>query len=397
MENAKIRSIQFIDTYFPLVDGVIQTVHNYATIMNKTGSCMVIHPDQKRDFDYSTLEYTVYTAKSSHIINVAEYPWPTPNKDKVLKDLLEKYNADIFHVHSPFQMSRFATSYGKKAKIPCVATFHSKYYDDALHITGSKILAEIVKKYVVESFNRADSVWACSEGTANTLRSYGFKKPIFVMDNGSSMEIPQEERIVLKEKAKKELDFDETKHNILFIGHLIWHKNIKLVLDTFKKLCNESDDYRLMIIGEGYNGEEIRKYADELSFGDSQLRFTGKISDRQLLAGAILNSDLLFFPSVYDNSPLVVRESASLGTPSLLTEGSNSAEVIRKDVSGFCAKENVDAMYEEIKKIFADPELLANVSKQAEIMIPKTWKQIVSLVTDKYTEIIEKYRFDNKL
>ena len=39
-----IRSAQFNDTYFPIVDGVVQTVHNYAEHMNRTAYTCVVTP-----------------------------------------------------------------------------------------------------------------------------------------------------------------------------------------------------------------------------------------------------------------------------------------------------------------------------------------------------------------
>ena len=144
------------------------------------------------------------------------------------------------------------------------------------------------------------------------------------------------------------------------------------------------------------DGAAIRKYADEQNFKDGHVNFVGKISDREVLQGLYLSSDLLFFPSVYDNSPLVVREAASMGVPSLLTEGSNAAEAVQKDVSGFTAKENKVAMFREILRIFGTPGLLERVSDGALRHVAKTWKEIVPLVQDKYAEIIEEYRFKHK-
>ena len=245
-------------------------------------------------------------------------------------------------------------------------------------------------------YNSVDSVWSCSEGTADTLRSYGYKGDIFVMDNGSSMTYP-DNADELKERAKKQFGLPENKNVLLFVGHQIWHKNLKLILDTFRLLCDQSDDYLLVIVGDGYDGEKIKKYADSLSFPDGAARFVGKITDKELIQGMYLNAGILFFPSVYDNSPLVVREAASLGVPSLLTEGSNAAEAVVKDFSGFTAAENKVAMYSEIVKIFSDQQRLKEIGENAKRTIPKTWEQIVVRVQEQYAEIIEKYNFEHKL
>lgn len=388
-----IRSAQFIDTYFPIVDGVVQTVHNYAEYMNRSAySCVVTPKPLKKEFDDTTLSYDVLRSSAVNV-PIAEYSMATPRFDGKLKEALAERQLDIFHIHSPFFEGTFASSFAKKLGIPSVATFHSKYYDDVVHITGSKTIAKIVTKKIVRFFNSVDCVWACSNGTADTLRSYGFAGDIFVMDNGTTYKAPEDPE-ALRKKAADTFGIPSDKKILLFVGHQIWHKNLKLILDTFKMLSEHSDDYRLLIVGNGYDAEKIRAYSDSLSFPEGYVRFLGKIMDRELLQGVYLNADLFFFPSVYDNSPLVVREAASLGVPSLLTEGSNAAEAVEKNISGFTAAENKVAMYGEILRIFGTQGLLQSASEGARKYVAKTWDELIPQVQEKYAEIIEKYNYE---
>ena len=390
----KIRSVQFLDTYYPIVDGVVTTVHNYAELMNRSAYSCVVTPRPMLPYDDSDKSYEIFRT-SSLKIPVAEYAIPMPKVDSRIRKVLRNRRPDIFHAHSPFMEGAFAASFAKQLGIPCVATFHSKYYDDAINITGSKAIAKIVAAKVVRFYNSVDSVWACSAGTADTLRSYGYRGDITVMDNGTTFEMPKDPD-KLRQKAAEAFKIPQGKHILLFVGHQIWHKNLKLILDTFKLLDDHSDDYRLFIVGNGYDGEAIRKYADDQNYKDGHVNFVGKISDREVLSGLYLSADLLFFPSVYDNSPLVVREAASMGVPSLLTEGSNAAEAVVKNVTGFTAQENKVAMYREILHIFGTPGLLEKVSDGALRQVAKTWKEIVPQVQEKYAEILEEYRFTHQ-
>ena len=395
MNPSDIRSAQFLDNYYPVVDGVVTVVHNYARLMNESAySCVVVPRPLKRDFDDSGLGYDVFRTNAINF-PVAEYSLPAPKLDNKVKAFLNNRNLDIFHAHSPFTEGTFAASYAKRLGIPSVATFHSKYYDDAMHITGSKVIANIVKRKVARFYSTVDSVWACSNGTADTLRSYGYRGEIFVMDNGTTFTMP-ENPDELRQKAAAAYKIPQDKKIILFVGHQIWHKNLKLVLDTFKLLDQHSDDYRLFIVGSGYDADEIRKYADSQDFRDGHVYFVGKILDREVLSGLYLSADLFFFPSVYDNSPLVVREAASMGVPSLLTVGSNAAEAVVKDVSGFTAEENKVAMFREILRIFGTEGLLEKAGENARRMVARTWEEIVPTVQEKYAEIIEEYRFKHR-
>ena len=90
-----------------------------------------------------------------------------------------------------------------------------------------------------------------------------------------------------------------------------------------------------------------------------------------------------------------MREAASLGVPSLLTEGSNAAEAVKKNVSGFTAAENKVAMYGEILRIFGTEGLLKSAGEGAKKYVAKTWDELIPQVQEKYAEIIEKYRYEH--
>lgn len=396
MDPMKIRSVQFIDTYFPIVDGVSQTVHHYALEMNRGAGCAVVCPAAKNPYDDSALPYPVIRTRKLPV-PLTEYPVGWPGGDRRSFSAVRELAPQILHAHSPFTTGNFAIKCGKKLGIPVVSTFHSKYYDDAMNITHSRLAANVVVREVVRHFNRADAVWACSNGTAETLRSYGYKGDIFVMDNGTTMQIPTAKLPALRAEAAQRLALPADKHVCLFVGHLIRHKNLPLILDTFRLLCNESDDYRMVIVGDGYDEESVKKYAEKLGLlAGGQVLFPGRINDRETLAGVYLNAGLFFFPSVYDNAPLVVREAATFGIPALLTEGSNAAEAVTKDVSGFTAKETAADMAREIRRIFETPGLLSKVGQQAKLTIPKSFAEVTARVREQYADVIERYHAKRK-
>ena len=103
MQNpAEIRSVQFNDIYFPIVDGVVQTVHQYADLMNRTGKTCVVTPRaMKKEYDDATLGYEVYRTPLIGL-PIAEYGMPAPRLDRKLKQWIAQRNPQIFHAHSPF-------------------------------------------------------------------------------------------------------------------------------------------------------------------------------------------------------------------------------------------------------------------------------------------------------
>ncbi len=380
-----LRSAQFIDNYFPVIDGVTETVHEYARHMDAVVVCPAMERryTEKHDFTYKVL--TPATIR----IPFSRYASAVPRLDRRLAGAVAWGKPEIFHIHSPSLLGQYAAGLGKKTGIPVVATFHSKYYDAVLEFTKSRRLAKIVTDRIVRLYESCDEVWACSEETGETLRSYGFRGPYYVMPNGTDTSFPADAP-ALKERAAETFRLPQEKHILLFVGQQIWYKNQRLILDAFRMVCDRSGDYFLVMAGSGKDEKEIGRYAASLNLTDRQICFTGLVSDRELLSGLYLNADLLFFPSVFDNAPLVLREAAVLGVPTLATEGSNAAGAIRKNVNGFTAEATPQAMSGEILRIFTEEDP-AQTGRVAQETIPVSWEKVAELVQARYLEVKGRY------
>ena len=63
-ESGSLHPVEFIDNYFPVIDGVTETVHEYALHMNATVVCPAMESRylEKHDFPYPVL--TALTARA---------------------------------------------------------------------------------------------------------------------------------------------------------------------------------------------------------------------------------------------------------------------------------------------------------------------------------------------
>ncbi len=381
-ESRVLHPIQFIDNFFPVIDGVTETVHQYAQRMEGAVVCPAMEGRylEKHDFPYPVLPSATLRVPFSR------YACAVPAVDRKLPSAIAAVRPDVFHAHSPSLLGKYAVSLGKKMNLPVVATFHSKYYDAILEFTKSRVIARAVTARIVAFFESCDEVWACSGETGETLRSYGYRKPYFVMPNGTDASFP-DNAAELKERAAAFLKLPAGKHVLLFVGQQIWYKNQRLILDTLRLLKDRGGGYVLVMAGSGKDEQDIRRYAASLGLTGEDVLFTGLVSDRELLRGIYLNADLLFFPSVFDNAPLVLREAAVLGVPTLATEGSNAAGAIVKNVNGFTAAADPQAMSQEIERIFADGKI-REVGQKARETIPLPWERLIPMVTERYRTVI---------
>ncbi len=389
-EKNKLHFVQYCDDFYPQIDGVIKVVNNYSKYLNQMGMCKVVVPRYKKNpYDDSVFSYEVLR-RPTQSIYINKFEIPLPRSSRSITKSIKDFDADIYHVHSPFFIGHYALKLSRRYKIPLVATFHSQFKEDIMSITHSKLITKLILGYIVRFFNRCDEVWTPSKKSADTLQSYGFKKDIIVMENGTDFSFPNNLDVVRKE-ALETFKIDVSKKNLLYVGQLRYVKNIKLILNTVKELIQEDPSYHLYLAGEGCDEKSMREFVTKNNM-DSNVHFVGKIANIRLLQGLYSVCDLFFFPSTYDNSSIVVREASVMRLPSLMTIGSNVAEPFIDGENGFLAEENVDAMKAKILDAFADKQKLKAVGIRASETIPISFKTMSERTLERYKVVIKNYQ-----
>ena len=137
----KINIGLFIDTFYPMIDGVILVVDNYAKRLSKYANVFVFAPriPHKR-YDDSVFNYKVIRCRSMDV-SFVDYSLPLPDFDIKFKKELEKCDLDIVHIHSPATLGRIGVNYAIRHNIPVVATMHSQYKQDFMRATKSKYIS----------------------------------------------------------------------------------------------------------------------------------------------------------------------------------------------------------------------------------------------------------------
>ncbi len=178
---------------------------------------------------------------------------------------------------------------------------------------------------------------------------------------------------------------------LLFVGQMNWKKNILKILEAASLLKKDGVKFNLIMAGKGPHEDEIREKIRELGI-EEDTYIVGHVLREDLLMGLYMLADLFVFPSIYDNGPMVVREAANAGTPSIVTRGSSAAEGIDDMVNGFYCEDDSASICEVIKKAFADREGTRRIGEQAKDTIPVAWDEIIDTVLDRYQYLIEKHK-----
>ena len=237
---------------------------------------------------------------------------------------------------------------------------------------------------MVSIYNNCDEVWAVNDKTADVLRQYGYRGPIITMPNGTD---PQSVSDETYRRVLARWSLRDGVSTLLFVGQMDFKKNPHLILRACALLRDQGEDFRLVMAGAGQDLERLKALAASLNLQDRVL-FTGFVGDREEILSLYRRADLLVFPSVYDNAPMVVREAAAMGTPALLVRGSCSAEGVTHGDNGFLCEADPASIASGIME--ALPRA-ARAGARARDTIPIPWALLMEQVLERYRRLIARH------
>ncbi|MDR3184561.1 MAG: glycosyltransferase [Prevotellaceae bacterium] len=376
----------FNDSYPPIMDGVALTVQNYAYWLHrKNQPVCVVTPKTPEYVDEAT--YPVYRYASLPLLGRKPYRLGLPYVDIPFQKTIKRTPFKLIHAHCPFSSARVALGLAKQQHIPLVATFHSKFRDDFKRAVNNKQITQWMLNDVIRFFEAADEVWIPQASVEDTIREYGYKGKLEVVNNGT--DFSADENIDgLKQQARTALHIPAGMPVFLFVGQHIWEKNTRLIMEALALMS--AVPFKMFFIGTGYAAKELQQLAIQHDL-QSKVEFLGLITDRKRLQQYYTAADLLLFPSLYDNAPLVVREASAMHTPAILVKDSTAAEIVTDNYNGFLTENASDSLAQRIQTLLKTPEVIKEAGENASKTIARSWNDITEEVLSRYSFLIKKH------
>ena len=113
------------DSFPPLLDGVANTVQNYADILTERGDKAIVvvpyYPNTVDDYDYPVLRYP--SLNTTRLVGYrAGYPFSPATLEE-----LERADLDLIHTHCPFMSTAVARTLRERVDVPLIFTYHTKF------------------------------------------------------------------------------------------------------------------------------------------------------------------------------------------------------------------------------------------------------------------------------
>lgn len=376
----------FNDNFPPILDGVAVAAQNYAYWLHQKGyeSCVITPYAPGAEEVISVAPYPIYRYMSIPIPMRKPYRLGIPQIAFNFKQQIKDIQFDLVHAHCPFTSGILAKHIARKQHIPLVATFHSKYRQDFERAVPSKMIVDAEIKRIIKFYEQAHEVWIPQAAVEPTLREYGYKGHVEVVENGNDFATPTGEIVSMRAFMRSQLMLKPSEIMLLFVGQHIWEKGIDFMLRSLALISHLP--FKLFMIGTGYAVNQIRDLIDELQLND-RVKMIGMVEDRQLLKRYFAAADMFLFPSLYDNAPLVVREAAAMHTPSLLLADSTAAEVVKDRSNGFLSPNDTQSYANILQYLIEHPDVIAQVGDKAASTIARPWEDVMNEVILRYADI----------
>lgn len=171
------------------------------------------------------------------------------------------------------------------------------------------------------------------------------------------------------------------KYDAVFMKRLQAVKGIFDVINAWFKVCKINKDAKLLIIGEGIDGENARLLVKKLGLCNN-ITFIGPVFDFKEKFQLIKSSKLFVLPTYEENWAIVIGEALSIGIPVITYDLKELNDVWGKSIITI-ETGNIVKFSEKIINLLNDQNKLNDAIANAKINIDKfDWKRISQLELD---------------
>jgi glycosyltransferase involved in cell wall biosynthesis len=187
----------------------------------------------------------------------------------------------------------------------------------------------------------------------------------------------------LPASAGPKRELPERARCIVYVGSLVPHKGIDVLIEAFEGLSPETE-----LIIAGSSPAAHRVYAEHLIHAARGLnvRFIGRVTN-EAVHQLLIRADCLVAPSIWsENTPLTVQEAFSAGVPVIASDVPGHAELLAKGGGLLFETGNARDLHERLQAITEEAGLLLRIGQ--EIPAVEGIEVHVEKLTDIYHEVI---------
>ncbi len=318
-------------------------------------------------------------------------PWLV-SRDWVDRIYEEFGTPDVVHFHSTY--IPFNIAFARRCKQlgwPYIITPHG----------GMTYLAQNVKriKKGVANFlffrsyvKQAAAIHALCRREAEEIQALFEVKKIITVSNGV------EDYLLEASEKLSAADLDDfgDKCDLMlgFVGRIdVYHKGLDLLLKAMAILKSQPDGFKCKLFFIGpfdpkKNKQVFGSVVESLRLKDIVKVLGPKFGDEKWRY--FMACDVFVHTSRFEGMPMAVLEAMALGRPSLVTPGSNVANIVREG-GGWECEPDPKSIAEAIRSIYEKRDSLRMIGQRSRELIQArfTWRNVAEQLSGEYAKVIE--------
>lgn len=294
---------------------------------------------------------------------------------KAFASLMKKEKYDIVHVHTPVAalLARVAAKMVGQKNV--IYTAHGFYFHDEMSPSTYKTFYTI-EKYAAK--------WMTDWLLLQSVEDYDLAVKDKFLSVDRTLHLSNGVDIWNRFNPDRYSDFENVKFDLgfgkedvvfTFIGRLVREKGVFELLQAFNVLHKEYPEAKLVLIGGLLDSERDQESYQELqellkSPGVNHLGFRSDIPE------LLIASDVFVLPSHREGLPRSIIEAMGMKLPIIASNIRGCREEVFPNKNGFLfEKENINDLFESMKKLVANPELRHNFSVRSREIVEESFDE----------------------
>jgi len=387
----------FTDAYEPYVSGVVTSIKMLKTALEQMGHIVYIVTVNLSDnkFKYDEEKKIIYIPG----IKTGIYETRLTNiYSKKAMNIIKEWNLDVIHSQTEFGIGTFSRIIAKKYNLPIVHTYHTLYEDYVYYVThghfdklGKKIAIGITKYFCDK---KCDELIVPTDKIKELfINKYGINRNINVIPTGIDTTKFQLNEKIEKEvsKLKKKYNINKNDFVIGAVGRVAQEKSFDKLIQAMKQLVKMNDNFKLIIVGDGPDIENLKKMAKDLKI-DKNVIFTGKVK-YDLIPAYYNLFDIMTSFSTTETQGLTIIEALAASVPVICVDDDSFKEMIQNKYNGFLFSDE-EEFIKLVLELKSNNELYNLMTVNARNSIYRYSKEVfASDILKVYFKAVEKKNF----
>jgi glycosyltransferase involved in cell wall biosynthesis len=215
------------------------------------------------------------------------------------------------------------------------------------------------RTYIRWALRYSGAVAAVTEDLAARARSL-VPRPVSVIPHGLRL---RPTHGLSQQAARRSLDLLPDEPVVLYAGRLLRIKGVHHLLGAFLRVLARFPLARLLIVGDGEEGQDLQTSARRLGLGP-RVAFLGSLPHEDVIR-CMRAADVFVLPSLVESFGIVLLEAMSCGLPVVASRVMGIPYLVEDGLNGFLVPPtDEEVLADRITALLSDPDLRARMGEQ---------------------------------